>query len=269
MADDLRAADVLPVIQDLGLGDLPENIDSTAWWCPQNYAARLLASGIDPFFQSQGYDFLNRAHDVLGLCRISTRFTWAGRLGDIPELARGFWKPSEAKYESLPAHIYETTREFEAEAYEAGLSEDSFVQYSEPLSLTSEYRHFVAQGKVVASCLYMVTNNEGVQRTWDTFTASERNLIDCGESRSYAQIVVDALGDDQPDGWVLDMGFDAVGDVHIIEANAAWSSNPYECEPAGVIASVVASQGDHNSNFLWTPDALLAERAAKSRPLGR
>lgn len=61
MADDLGSAGVLPVIQDFGLGDLPENPALTAWWCPQNYAARLLASGVDPYFQSQGHDFLWRA----------------------------------------------------------------------------------------------------------------------------------------------------------------------------------------------------------------
>lgn len=100
MADDLSAANVLPVVQDLALGDLPDNPATTAWWCPQNYAARLLASGIDPFFQSQGYDFLRRAHMALGQRRdIALRETWAGRLDSLPDLPSGFCKTAEAKYE--------------------------------------------------------------------------------------------------------------------------------------------------------------------------
>ena len=270
LARDLGKAVVLPVIQDFGLGDLPDDPDSTAWWCPQNYAARLLASGINPYFQSQGHDFLWRVHMTHGLrYGIMPRMTWAGRLGDLPDLPPGFCKPAEAKYELLPAMVYERVSAFVDAARVAGLDGDSLVQWSEPISLVSEFRHFVAHGRVVASALYMVTDPDGTQRTWDTFEGSEGVFASGASSKPYAQSVVDALGDDQPDGWVLDMGFDAEGGVHIIEANAAWSSNPYECDPAGVIESVIASQGDPDSDFLWKPDALLSQRAAKSRPLGR
>ena len=270
MADDFKSADVLPIVQDLALGDLPDKPSTTAWWCPQNYAARLLASGIDPFFQSQGHDFLSRSHMALGQqCDIALRETWAGRLDSLPDLPSGFCKPAEAKYELLPAMIYESVFAFVDAARVAGLTEDSLVQWSEPISLVSEFRHFVAHGQVVASALYMVTDPDGAQRTWDTFEGSEGVLASGALSKPYAQSVVDALGDDQPDGWVLDMGFDDDGGVHIIEANAAWSSNPYECDPTGVIESVLSSQGDPDSKFLWTPDVLLSQRAAKSRPLGR
>jgi hypothetical protein len=76
--------------------------------------------------------------------------------------------------------------------------------------------------------------------------------------------VVDAVGDNQPPGYTLDVGTDAEGNWSVIEANAAWSSNPYHCEAAGVMTSVLAAQQPGHDRWRWQPDQVFLERA---RPL--
>jgi hypothetical protein len=269
LARDLAAAEAIAVRHDFGMGDLPEDPKTAAWWCPQNYAARLLHSGVNPYFQSQGADFLRRTAEA-GLDRITSRQTWSGRLADLPHFGEGFFKPAEAKVDSLPAGFYRNTADFKSRALRAGLSPLSLVEWSETVDFVTEYRHFVAHGKVVASSMYLHFDYDaGTETTWDAWENAASSPFAGDFVANRAQEVVDALGADQPDGWVLDIGHDRDFNAHVVEANAAWSSNPYHCDPAGVVEAILASQGDPNSSFLWSPDPALVHRASQSRPLGK
>ena len=254
-------------MHDLGL-DAPARTAGTAWWAPHKFIARLAVTpGVtQPSLTSAGADWVTTLHP-----RWLSRRVWAGQLRDVTnsDLWRGavgvtvFAKAAEIKLHRLPARAYGTTGGFTGDAETAGLTPASMVVLSEPVEFTGEYRCFIAPepntGKptVVASSAYLVDG-----QTWDAWETREF-APDTAEAVTFAQAVVDDTAG--PSGYVLDVGRLADGTWAVVEPNASWSSNPYHCEPAGVVASILAAQhptGD--PAWAWQPDPCLARY---TRPL--
>lgn len=264
LADDLAAAGTIDVTHTLGL-DLPD-LDGSALWCSGAWALRLLKTVPHPFL-SPGADWLTRVPaEFLG------REVCAGTIGDMPYKGVDpvFYKLAEHKHGSIPAGLHNgrgsfTRLAWDAFDFAAGI-EDLHVIGSEPMSYVREYRCFIAHGKVTAASFYLATvpgiNDSTVTITWDAFEAAR--TPDAGEAAAFAQDVVDAMGSDQPPGYVLDVGEDAAGAFTVIEANAAWSSNIYHAPAAGVIDSILAAQESGHDRWAWAPDTLFLDRA---RPL--
>jgi hypothetical protein len=89
------------------------------------------------------------------------------------------------------------------------------------------------------------------------------------EATGFAQHVLDTLGGDHPPGFVLDVAELADGSWTVVEANASWSSAPYHADPAGVVASILASQPmgaePGPGEWAWVPDPVLTARALPLR----
>jgi ATP-grasp domain, R2K clade family 3 len=98
--------------------------------------------------------------------------------------------------------------------------------------------------------------------TWDAYEADRSP--DASKAAAFAQTVIDAMGENQPPGYTLDVGEDAGGNFSVIEANAAWSSNIYHAPAAGAIESILASQESGQDEWAWKPDRLFLDRV---RPL--
>lgn len=255
LADDFAAAAPpgVTVVHDLGL-DLPARLEDTAWWCPMNYAARMLASGHNPRFTAPGPGFtaaippglLGRRVAAGPLSR-ATRFgaRWVAR----PVHA----KVAEAKLRALPAAVHPDLGAFLAICRRIGVPAGAMVQLSDPVEMVTEARCFVLDRQVVAASVYLA---DGV--TWDGFPAPR----DASWAAGFASGVVARIRH-QPRAYTLDVARLASHDLVVVEANPAWSSNPYHCQLGPVIDTVAAAQGATDrtaKRWAWTPDVSIPSR---------
>lgn len=267
VARDLAAAGTIKVAPSYGF-DVPPLDGSTAIWCSGTWAMRLARSGISHPFHSAGPGWLARLPE-----RFLRRSIWAGTLDQLPASTGGqiFCKLSEHKHSAIPAGLYSSTGAF-ADYVRRTLAGDAMepdpagisVILSAPLAYRREFRCFIAYGKVTASSYYLSTvpgvRGSDVQITWDAYSADR--VPDSSEAAAFARTVVDAMGNDQPPGYTLDVGVDHDGNFSVIEANAAWSSNIYHARAAGVIESVLAAQDPDPAYtpWRWVPDRTFLDR---------
>ncbi|MBW4096433.1 MAG: ATP-grasp domain-containing protein [Acidobacteria bacterium] len=267
LADDLASAGTVPVRHTLGL-DIPDMGPGTALWCSGAWAGRLIASRFDHPFLAAGATWMTRVPE-----QFLRRRLVAGHLGDGQDVAGPvFAKLAEHKHSSIPAKVYPNFSDFEKLVIESfGKTASLGVNWvaSEPVSFVREYRCFVADRAVTAASFYVasfyVDSRSAGSVTWDAYTSE--TSPNTGVASAFAQQVLDAMGDDQPPGFTLDVGQLADGSWAVVEANAAWSSNIYHGDPAGVIESILASQHhDADARWSWTPDETFQ---LKARPLER
>lgn len=254
LARDLARAGTVPVVGDLGL-DIPAETDGTAWWCPGLFAARLHATGVPvpfagppaPWQAAIAGDWLGRDVRAATLAEL-TAAGW-----DLTRPA--FAKPADVKAAAVPARWWPRLSDFVEAATAAGLPPSTPVLVCRTrVQFETEYRCFVADGQVVAASMY----RDGDQ-TWDAW--DEEDAQRCGAAVTFAERVVESLAD-QPDGWVLDVGQSRDGTWMVVEANPSWCANPYHCESAGVVRSVLAAQRrDGDRRWLWQPGDWLKSRA--------
>lgn len=271
VARDLAAAGTIDVSPSLGL-DVPD-LDGTALWASWAWALRLKASGVEHGFLSPGPHWLTTVpQQFLG------RRVWSGTFGDMPYQGPvpTFYKLAEHKHSGIPAGVHLGRGVFRRKAIMAldiggsGFPDLHFIG-SEPMQYRREYRCFITHGKVTAASFYVMhvpgIGGSTVEITWDAYESAADHRYPSGstaEASAFAQKVVDAMGDAQPPGYTLDVGTDDDGNWSVIEANAAWSSNIYHADPAGVITSILASQEPGHPRWAWAPDQLFINRA---RPL--
>ena len=280
VADDLRAgaAGRYPVRWDMGL-DLPDlgDAETTAWWAPAEHAARLLRADVRLDLSAPGPDWLSRIP-----AEMTGRPIWSGRLSDLGEApGKGWSKPAEAKVPGFPA-AWRTRDELLLAAEEAGFPGDGWVQVSPVrLELEEEHRAFVLDGVVVAASPYLLGAYDGDCITYEPGWEDDASFAH-DQARSYAQEVVDEMGDDQPQSYALDVGRTTAGRWVVVEANPAWCSGAYGCDLRAVADAVVASsftaasptaaasdEPSRHGRFVWVPDAYLvtfAEKAPVLRP---
>lgn len=265
LARDLAAGAPLPVVHDLGL-DVPADTSATAWWMPHQHVERLRGTPAvtAPALSSPGPVWMTGVP-----AELMRRRVWAGPVADVgscplwgPDVLL-FAKPAEIKAPRMPANVYGTPGAVTAAAAAAGLAPESMLVVSELVTFAEEFRCFIApssagRASVVAGSAYLV---DGV--TWDAWEGAAA-APDPGEAMRFAQRVVDAVPG--PAGWVLDVGRLDDGSWVVVEANASWSSNPYHCDPAGVVTSILASQtpGQDHESWAWRSDPYMARFA---RPL--
>ena len=265
LAGDLNAGTRLPVVHDYGL-DVPGDTSGTAWWAPHKFVARLAVTpGVSqPLLTSPGAAWMGTLDE-----KWTRRSLWSGPLAAAPSCplwGRGavFAKPAEIKLGRLAAATYTDPAAFQACAEAAGLQSGSQVVLSEVVAFSAEYRCFVGPGPagrpvVLASSAYLV---DGV--TWD-FWEDATDAPDPFEAAAFAQRVLgDVVG---PAGFVLDVGRLADGSWAVVEPNASWSANPYHCDPAGVVASVLAAQDPAGDpRWAWGSDPAF-DRFARPLPV--
>lgn len=248
------------MVHELGF-DLPElDRSTTLWWCPGSYVARAAATGVTLPLLSPGPRWL-----------ASLPRHWLGRevialpAAEAHRLDPGwFAKPAEVKVSALPAAVYADADGLVRAVAAAGLEPGSWLIASEPVEYVGEYRCFIADGAVTAVSPYLIS---GV--TWDGFDPAAASSAGALHAAEFAQAVIDDIGPGAcPPGFTLDVGADRRSRWSVIEANASWSSNPYHCDLAGVLASIEAAhdaEGAH-ARWAWILDPYQSRRA---RPLHR
>lgn len=145
-----------------------------------------------------------------------------------------FIKPAEDK--SFPAAVYVHSEALLAVTPE--LPDDLPVLLSELVNWEVEYRIFVLQGKPVAMSPYfrngeLVFNVES--GSWDA-PAEEK-----AAALAFATYVLNNTANCLPAGIVLDVGIIAGRGFAVVEANPAWASGLYGCDPVEALTVVAAS----------------------------
>lgn len=249
--------------------EAPTLAPGDALWCSGSFANRLLSTGIRLPLTSPGIHALPLTPQLFLGRHVYTCTVGALRNDIAPD--GSFIKLAEAKLPSLPAQTYARTVDFLELVEDASLrhnwsrevTDALALNVSEPTQWIAEFRCFVAFGEVTAGSFYLSTV-DGVQETWDAFT--QEDAPSPVEAMAFAQKFADAVPQ-MPAGYVVDVGVDAEGCWSVVEFNASWSSNPYHCDMAGVLDSVLSSQrAPGESRWLWTPDLATGSSA---RPLPR
>ena len=264
MVDELRAALVgsdWSVQQHYGLSVPPA--DGAITWMPGAFAARLHHQGVCPPLSSPGGTFLPLMP-----------FEFTGReialfpaILAILQPSEGFWKLADSKDDRFPAR-WRTAAELTEDLQSAQIPPDAMLQLTDVcLDLVGEYRAVVAGHTVLTGSFYIDLSG----RLHDDPDFAEPAPLNHRAAADFAEHVVSGLherGLTGPPSYTLDVGIDRLtGRWVVIEANPIWSSAWYGSKLALFVTALITDQMTKPGIWAWSPDPVLAERAARKVPL--
>lgn len=264
VVDDPRVDDVQ---QDFGF-DIDQNTaDDSWWWAPGAWAASARSTGVDIPLLSCGprwmlglpYEYVRRK---IVVCSADEAYETVNK-----HIERGLWRTKrvfaklpEAKVDYFPAQLFDVGPMLGKTLVQGGLPYDVVVQLSEDVEFGTEARFFVAHRNITAASLYKIGTGDTVwgSEHFDKSMANVDTLVEFTRLKQFAERVAGDNRVDQPPGWVLDVGM-LDGEPAVVEANAAWSSGPYDCEPFGVLDAIIAAHDTDGSHkrWLWSPGDVL------------
>jgi len=238
-------------VQDFGFDIDPATALETLWWAPGAWVASARKAGVDLPLLSCGPRWLDRLDTSYTRRRVETLL-----LEDVPLFLpdwvklhdQVFVKLPEAKVDSFPAALHGT--KFLADNLaQYRLPGSALVQIQEPVTIMCEERYFIANGRITANSLYkfgeQIWGSDGFDLLSEYAAVLHwRNLM----HRFACDVVAEVAA---PPGWVLDVGLNEDGDPLVIEANAAWSSSPYDADPQGVIEALTAAHDFEGQHPEW------------------
>ena len=121
-----------------------------------------------------------------------------------------------------------------------GMHSDDLIYVQEPFEFINELRCFVVGREVVTASWYRKNKEiciENVPITDDDFTA----VVPRANTFNLTSVMREFFSP-LPDGVVLDFGNDCHGRWTLIEANEAWASGLYDCDPEKVFDAIIESQ---------------------------
>lgn len=216
--------------------------ESTAWWMAGGYAARLHVAGLTPALSAPGAEWLSTVPKAF-LGREVTTGTiesfpetpvWAKPAEvKIPDMLPGWWKKTDVENMSNPSGTrYQWT--------------DTFLP-----ELNHEHRVFMVHGEPVAWSPYLI---DGVVYSMGMVSEHTHDAV------KFARLVAEEMGSDFPPVCSLDVGITSNGWV-VIEANPAWSSGLYGCDPTEVVKALDLAAMETNPRWMWSPSAFAVEKA--------
>lgn len=253
IADEFKTLRNFDVVQNFGFDPPREN---AVVWCPGDYAAKCYASNIDLGLLSAGPKWLANLD-----YKYTSRRLWAGNADDMYkeygtlQTFRGkvHGKLAEAKNDKLPAKVYDNWREFAAHLNKFNIPLEANVQISSLIDYVAEARFFCGDKKGPTQAVYRLEDYFYDDPYFMTKGIKSKYLhMFLHEAADFYQDLKDNV--DMPPGVVIDIGKDADGNLSVVEANAAWSSNIYGVPAQSLIKAVRLSQrGD--AKWRWKPDA--------------
>lgn len=234
--------------QDFGMDIDPASANDMLWWAPGHWVARAAAAGVHLPLLSAGPRWLarypklpQRPVAVLPARHVPRLITVSGQEGLHTKLP-------EVKDERFPAAV-RTCEEMRTALDEGHVHTDELVQVSPETEFDDrEARLFLAHGKVTAATWYRYGGVWHDAPEWET---GQNTDTLAAMSRDVEELLRDV---DCPPGFVVD-ATTVHGRTVVIEANAAWSSNPYDADPHGVYAAVIAAHdftGEHRQWWFGT-----------------
>jgi hypothetical protein len=225
--------------------------EMTSFWMAGGFAARMQRAGLAMSIYAPGQTWLSGLDLALTGRRIET-----GTLDEMPVKTILYAKPAEAKIRGFVSAKY--TKQDIKNIYAAeNVPSKTILQWSEDiLDINHEHRFFVADGRILTGSPYYV--DSVIYKEGMTSPFSEA-------AKKFALDVIEALKDNQPPAYTLDVGRnEETGDWLIIEANPAWSSGLYGCNPAAVIDVLDVACHATDERWLWKPSQYLMDNAVKA-----
>ncbi|MDB4778230.1 ATP-grasp domain-containing protein [bacterium] len=145
------------------------------------------------------------------------------QLGEARTLTEpAFVKPPNEK--SFVAQVYETGEQLPDE-----FDDDTSVLIAEPVKWESEFRCFCLDGRVKTISPYL---QSGLHAKVNDYQAEAQELE---AATSFAETVLEATRTITPNAIVLDVGQIVDKGWAVVEANGAWGSGIYGCDPNAVL----------------------------------
>jgi hypothetical protein len=223
----------------------------TSFWMAGGFAARMQRAGLAMSLCAPGQTWLSGLDSSLTGRSIET-----GTLGNMPAETILYAKPAEAKIKGLVSAKY--TKQQIVDIYVAeNVPDETILQWSPNiLNINHEHRFFVADGQVLAGSPYLIDFIVYKEGMTSPFTEV---------AKDFALDAIKELKDNQPPAYTLDVGRnEKTGEWLIIEANPAWSSGIYGCNPAGVVDVLDVACHATDERWLWKPSQHLVNNAAKA-----
>lgn len=158
----------------------------------------------------------------------TVRLVTLGQARTIPNAA--FIKPVSDK--TFAAKVYANGTDLPPAATDLGDSEPVLV--SDPVQWELEFRAFVLERDVVTLSPYLRSGNP-IQQPEGSWPASDEEFH---SAETYLAAVLGDRSVDVPPSVVLDIGIITNRGWAVIEANAAWGSGIYGCDPSDVLRTV-------------------------------
>ena len=222
-----------------------------SFWMAGGFAARMQRAGLAMNLCAPGQTWLSGLDSSLTGRRIET-----GTLNEMPSDVILYAKPAEAKVRGLVSAKY-TKQQIEEIYVAEKVPDETILQWSpDILDINHEHRFFIANQSIMAGSPYLV----------DTVVYTEGMTSPFSDAaKSFAMDVLQKIGDNQPPAYTLDVGRnEQTGEWLIIEANPAWSSGLYGCNPAGVIETLDVACHTTDERWLWKPSQYLVNNAANA-----
>ncbi len=264
MVEELRAAVAgsgWTVQQHYGLSVPP--LDGAITWMPGAFAARLFQQGLGPRLSSPGGSFLSLMPQEFTGREVALFPAVLAML----EPSEGFWKLADSKDDRFPA-AWRTAEQLATDLLTAQVPPGAMLHLTDVrLDLVGEYRAVVAGSTVLTGAFYI----DLAGRPHDDPEFAEPTAIALSAATDFAAEVVasmNAEGLSGPPSYTLDVGFDRItGCWVVIEANPIWSSAWYGSNPTLFVTALITDQMTDPGIWVWTPDPVLSERAARKPPL--
>jgi hypothetical protein len=144
-------------------------------------------------------------------------------LGDVADCSLPlFLKPPNEK--SFPAQVYDNVEQLLVD-----YGPSTPILTSTPVQWEVEYRCFCLDGQVRALSPYF---RNGKLSKLDDFSATEQEL---SSAKNFAERVLRDTRVTTPNAIVIDVGTLSTGEWAVVEANSAWGSGIYGCDPTKVL----------------------------------
>jgi hypothetical protein len=232
-------------------GDIIPDLSTyeASYWMGGLYAAKLRQIGLAANLCSPGPKWLPSLDRA-----ITGREVTEGKLINLSDTVGEFWvKPSEAKISTIPAGLYSYDK-LKGLFEEGSFSSEISLQWThEVLNINYEHRFFVAEGEILTGSPYLV-DGKGYRTDIDTSHMPE--------AQAFAEYVLASDPMNMPPAFTLDVGLNAITDKwFVIEANRAWSSGLYGCDPtaASDVIEYACSSPAIESKWQWKPDTHLTK----------
>lgn len=254
-------------VQDFGFDIDPDTAEDTIWWAPGAWVACVYQSGIRLPLTLCGHRWMEALP-----WKYKQRVIAVTRVEDITDNLdadpdeRVHVKLPEAKLDSFPATVFHR-KHLATTLRQLHVPGGTLMQLSEVVNFTRECRFWIAHDQVTAHSWYCV---DGLASDHEDFTPGTANDVD--RMQEVVQALLEDPDVDRPPGFTLDLGFTDTGAILVVEANAAWSSSPYDGDPAGIVKSIVASH-DFSGEFTywrWRPNPVygLVQPLRWAKPIG-
>lgn len=247
----------LGAVQDFGFDIDPGTARETLWWAPGAWVASAYAAGVTLPLMSCGPRWLDGLPEkYTGRAVATLTVEQAIRLApNFDEKFERFVKLPEAKLDRFPARLHEVNRHWGDTLGQYQLPPDALIQLQMPMDFVVEARFWIAHGEITTTSPYRFGPT-----VWGEpgFSGAPEYLP--GDGTAMRKLALEVIANvETPPGFVLDVGVTTDNEAWVVEANASWSSGPYDGDPAGILKSIEAAHdftGAH-PEWAWQPQPAL------------